>query len=171
MNGVSLPDTVSYFKRINYNKLPSEVTYEGNGALNFPARQWQPLFTDTINYKTIGEKYLISFWFYNYKKDANIRHNLEWIQKDTASDKVTTYLYSDIHRHIRAFDGDWVLIEFSFESKALIESVSLKLRNKVLKSANFTIDELIVRREGSDVFYSSEKYNFINGRKLKPRQQ
>lgn len=167
MGDLRVTDTLACFKHVNFNDLISDVSYEGAGALHFPSRQWKTIYEDTLKNLIPEKKYLVSFWIHNYQKDGYLRHNLEWMQKNPEDDKTINYFYSDIHRHIKAFDGDWALIEFSFIAQKESEIVKLSLRNKILKKADFILDELIIRPESLDIYEPTDNFVLMNGRTLK----
>lgn len=165
-NGILTTDSTSWFLIKNFNKNATEIALEGEGALCYPSRKWCILVKDTLENVLAGTKHKISFWMHNYKKDGYLRANIELVQREKGSRKMTNYYYTDVQRHIKAFYGEWALIEFSFETKSNNERIELLIRNSVLKKTEFILDELIIREEGVDLFYQKGKCFFKNGRKF-----
>jgi hypothetical protein len=160
-----ITDTLATFVHKNFDELKSEITYSGAGALQYPAQHWQNIFNDTIK-SVVGKKLMVSFWMYDYKKDGYLRMAIELTQRDSETQKLTNYFFSDAHRHIKGFQGKWALIEFSVETKSEIEQISIALQNKILKDKIFVVDELLIREDGVDLYYPSDSIQIKNGRKL-----
>lgn len=157
--------TLPIFIHKNFNELKSEITYEGAGAVQYPAQLWKNILNDTIN-SVVGTKLKVSFWMYDYKKDGYLRTVIELVQNNPETQKVNNYFYSDAHRHIKGFQGNWALIEFDIETKSKKESIKISLRNNTLKNEILVLDELLVREKGIDLYYPAQTIKFKNGRKL-----
>lgn len=156
----------AYFVTETFDDQPSGVTFNGNGALSYPARQWQTVWHDTLTDVPSGTTLLVSFWVYNYRNDGYLRTNIEFYLKNPANGQTSTYIYSDFFRYIKAFSGDWALIEFPFETQNDSEVAKFSIRNNVLPKADFAIDELMVREQGLEVFRRDNRWLWYNNRRV-----
>ena len=164
-DSVEITDSTSFFILKTFDDRKSATTYGGKGALQYPDHQWEAIFDDTLNVDP-GKKYKVSFWMYGYKKDGYLRAAVEMIQKNAKTQELTNYFYSDVHRHIKGFDGEWAMIEFAYEPKSKNEALKISLRNDVLKDVTFVLDELLVREAGADIYYPTNSIRYRNTRKL-----
>ncbi len=164
-NQYTTTDSVSIFVHKDFNESESEITYEGAGAIQYPAQHWENIFDETIKVKA-GKKLKVSFWMYNYKQDGYLRTVIEVTQRNSETKELNNYFYSDAHRHIKGFQGDWALIEFDIETKDNDEQISIALRNSTLTNKTLIVDELLIREAGVDIYYPSNNIQMKNGRKL-----
>lgn len=165
-NGFLTNDSASFFIYRNYDEFETGVSFAGKGAMKYSAVKWAALVEDTLKNVTAGNKYVAGFWMYNYKKDGFLRAHLEIIQKELSTDKTTNYIYTDVHRHIKALYGKWALIEIEFETKSESERFKISVRNTILKDNEFILDELLVREKGVNLYRIKGRNLFKNGRKI-----
>ena len=162
---IEITDSTSFFILNSFDDQKSDITYSGEGALHYPAQSWKNILDDTLKAEP-GTKFIVSFWMYNYEKDGYLRAGIELVQRNPATQEVTNYFYSNPHRHIKGFDGDWALIELEMTVNNKNERVTIALQNNVLKHTDFVVDELLVREKGVDIYdFSSERHQ-RNGRNL-----
>lgn len=166
INGWQISKSESFFEFKSFDDQTSGITFNGTGALSYPARQWQTVWHDTLRNVPSGTTLLVSFWVKNYRTDGYLRTNIEFYLKDPANDQTTTYIYSDFFRYIKAFSGDWALIEFPFETQNENEIGKFSIRNSVLPKADFAIDELMIREQGVDVFRRDDRWLWYNNRRV-----
>ena len=166
-SGLWLTDTTSFFIYRSFDDHPSKVTFKGEGALTCLPLQWNTIIEDTLKNVAAGKKFTVSFWIYDYLKDGNLRINLEFYQKNIARDSTTNYIYTDVHRHIRAFENNWALIEFPFTTRTANEGIKLSLRSRVLKKDAFKIDELLIRESDLDIYSINDDKLYFNSRAFK----
>ncbi len=159
-------DSTLYFDYYSFEEFEMNQGYDGDCSLNILHQQWNLLFQKELNGIANGKNIYVSFWVRNYSEDGRMRANIELIQKNPLDDSIVNYFYSDIHRHIKGFDGEWALVEFSFETKVESERVKLSIRNNVLKNGSTLIDGLLIRQEGLQLFSTDKEQSFLNGRKI-----
>lgn len=165
-NGWYKTNPGAFFVWQPFDDMPASGTFNGNGALSYPSRQWQTVWHDTLQNVEGGTRLLVSFWTRNYRSDGYLRTNIEFYTKNPENDETTFYLYSDFFRYIKAFSGDWALIEFPVETKTSGEIAKFSVRNNVLPRITFEIDELIIREEGLDVFRRDDRWLWYNNRRV-----
>lgn len=158
-------DSTSYFIHRNFDEIYATPNYAGAGSFQYQGRHWKTVLDDTLKVKA-GKKYKLSFWMNDYLKDGYLRTIVEFVQRDQETQKVNNYFYSDAHRHIKGFQGNWALIEFSFETKSENELIKLLVRNSTVKNETLILDELLLLEDGVDLYYPSGNIQFKNGRKL-----
>lgn len=160
-------DTAAFFRVWSFNDRGAFTSLRGDGAFTLPARSWETLCEDTLKGVPPGTRMILGFWIHQYRKDGYLRGNLELIQKKESEEKPTGYFYSDFFRHLAAFQDDWALVEFGFETRSWDEIIKLSVRNDVLPDRNYTLDELMLRQEGPVVWEEEEPHLYRNGRKFR----
>jgi hypothetical protein len=156
----------AYFIWQTFDDTPAEETFAGDGALSFAPREWKTVWHDTLHQVEAETALLISFWVKNYRQDGWLRTNIEFYLKNPENDETTFYMYSDFFKHIKAFSGDWALIEFSFETRNRNEIAKFSVRNNVLPRANYALDELLIREQGADVYRRDDRWLWFNNRRV-----
>lgn len=162
-------DSLSWFMVKSFDENLTDKSYQGMGAFTFPSRKWAVAWSDTLKNMPAGKNLTLGFWVRDYQKDACLRTNLELFQKNSVTGESTSYLFTDLFRHLKAFSGDWALVELDFVTKTENEVIQLSLRNKVLPSSEFVLDELLVREKETDIWIDEGEYLFKNGRKFSRR--
>lgn len=157
-----ISDSTAFYRYESFDRFPSPEVVRGAGAFAFPAGEWKIVFQDTLREISRGEKMWVSFWVNSYRKDAYMRANLEVVQKNMEGD--STILRTEFFSHIKAFRGDWALIEFELETIGGTISLVVSVRNKILPESSYVIDELLVRERGLDVWQQKDHALFCNGR-------
>lgn len=163
-NGFLVSDTSAFFRYVSFDQQLSSKSLRGGGAFTFPARQWKRMVEDTLKTLPAGKKMLAGFWIYHYQKDGCLRANLELVQKNKTTGKTVGHIYTDFFRHIKAFQNEWALVEFEFETKSDDEIIQVAVRNSVLPNADYIIDEFLIREKGMDVWKKEGKSLLLNGR-------
>ena len=162
-------DSLSWFMVKSFDENLTDKSYQGMGAFTFPSRKWAVAWSDTLKNMPAGKNLTLGFWIRDYQKDACLRTNLELFQKNSVTGESTSYLFTDLFRHLKAFSGDWALVELDFVTKTENEVIQLSMRNKVLPSSEFVLDELLVREKETDIWIDEGEYLFKNGRKFSRR--
>ena len=165
LEGLSISDSISAFIVRNFDNQKSDTTYSGEGALHYPTQRWTNILNDTLKAEA-GKKYKISFWMYDYQKDGYLRTAIELVQRNSQTQEVDQYFFSDAHRYIKGFEGKWALIEITIETKNLNEHLSVALRNNVLRDKELVVDELLVREENVDILEGKGTGLLLNGRRI-----
>jgi len=164
-DGIGISDSTSAFILRDFDNQKSELTYSGEGALHYPTQHWTNILNDTLKAEA-GKKYKVSFWMYDYQKDGYLRTAIELVQRNSQTQEVDQYFFSDAHRNIKGFDGKWALIEITIETKNLNEQISVALRNNVLRDKELVVDELLVREENVDILEEKGTGLLLNGRRI-----
>jgi hypothetical protein len=148
-----LNDTTSY---LNYQDYNNEVNpaFSGAGAHALKVKDWNTLFEAPMIKAKKGETYLVSFWQKDFQRDAYPRFNIEIAQSDEKGQNLD-YFYSDIHRYMRATDKDWALYEIPVNVKADNVQLKISIRNKVLRKADYVIDEFLIHRSDVNLYQQS----------------
>lgn len=162
-------DSLSWFMVKSFDDNLTDKSYHGTGAFTFSSRKWAVAWSDTLKNVPAGKNLILGFWIRDYQKDACLRTNLELFQKNSVTGESTSYLFADLFHHIKAFSGNWALIELDFSTHSENEVIQLSFLNKVLPKADIVLDELLVREKGTDIWTDEGKYLYKNGRKFTRR--
>lgn len=158
----SVNNASAWYKYVSFDNLESPETFAGNGAMQFESGGWQPVWADTLKNVAAGKPLKISFWINNYQKDAYLRTGFRMEQVNPETGK-TIYIFEDqFFKHIKAFYGEWALIEFDAETRSDNEILRLSVKNNVLRNALFQLDELLLRDASLNVYQTTGRYLKIN---------
>jgi hypothetical protein len=166
---LKIADSLEFFKYLHFDTLPATNTLRGSGAFTYPSRKWKTLYEDTLKHVPSGKKLILSFWVNGYQQDACMRANLEIFQKNSRTDEVTNYIYSDFFRHLKAFTEDWALVEIEIETMSDDEYVKASVRNTVLPDKIYTLDEMLIREKTLDIWEEDGKYLYMDTRRFNLR--
>lgn len=96
-----------------------------------------------------------------------MRTHLELTEQNQAGEQQQTV--TEFFSHVRAFYGEWALIEVPVEVRFDEEKLTLSVINKILPHTALTVDELLIREAGVEVWQLSEQTLFRNGRRFQLR--
>ncbi len=160
-----ISDTTSFFYYENYNDERNSA-FDGAGAHSLRLGDWNTLFEQKLFKAKKEETYLASFWLKDFQKDGYPRFNIEVAQTDN-NGQMLNYFYSDIHRYIRATDQNWALFEIPVTIQQDDVALKISIRNKVLRSADYVMDELLIRKSDCNMFQLESGLLIKNTRKFK----
>lgn len=137
--------------------------FSGDGAYEFKSGDWRSFWQGTVNGSDEINQILISFWVKDYRSDAVMRTELGIIKDLLVEDDGPVNRF-DFFSHIKAFKGNWALVEFQVPISAGESLIELVVRNRVLPSAEIVLDELMIRQVGQDLYRESEDWLIYNNR-------
>jgi len=164
-DGFLLNDTSSFVYYQNYDNETGSA-FLGKGAHKLVTGEWNHLFDQKLVKAKKGDNYCISFWLKDFQKDAYPRFNIEMAQVGENGQTVD-YFYSDIHRYIRAIDQNWALFELPVNAKEDNVVLKIAIVNKVLRKADYVIDEFLIRKSDCNIFQQIDGMLIKNTRKFK----
>ena len=158
-------DPAAWFRQISFDKGNQLPAFEGTGSFVFPAKKDTVVWRDTMQ----PEKavYLnLSFWTNNFRQDGVLcaRYHIQINDKLSGQAAVSqSGMFSD---QLKAFSGEWALIEIPFEVPAGNYEIVFSVLQDTLPEGDFALDELMVRQEGSDVFRREGRMLWWNNRRM-----
>jgi hypothetical protein len=167
-NGYLFSDSAAYFRQYSMDQFPSSTSMRGAGAFSFSTGDWSVMCSDTLLGVPPAKKLWIGFWVYLYQNDGTLRSNLEVVHT-TPDGKNVSSNHFEFFKYLKAYQGDWALVELETETQFTGEILQLSVRNNVIPHAKLTIDELLIREKGTDIWQSGEKYLIYNGRSFQKR--
>jgi hypothetical protein len=168
VNGYFVSDSLAFFKQYSLDQIPSSTPMRGTGAFSYSSGEWRILCSDTLKGIQAAKKLIIGFWVDEYLKDGTMRSNLEIVHKAPEGTEIRKNI-TEFFRHIKAYQGDWALVEMETETQFAGEILQLSVRNNVIPHIKLTIDELLIRKKGTDIWKPGEKYLIYNGRSFLKR--
>ena len=165
-NGFYLSDSLRYMHLFSFDQIPFKPALSGRGAFFFAGNEWKTCAIDTLIGIDIGKKLTIGFWMYNYQKDGFVRSQLRIYHRNPGNSQPPGVETTDFFKHIKAYQGDWALIELDTEISCKNEIIELAVRNNIIPESTFIIDQLLIREKGTDVWQSSDKFLILNNRKF-----
>jgi hypothetical protein len=168
--GFLLSDSAAFFRVHGFDDLGSAETLRGTGAFTFTGGEKLLLSADTLTGVPAGQTLTSGFWICHYQEDATLRTRLDIVQKEAATGEVVSENSFQLFRHLKAYQGDWALVEFDLITKTSGEILEMYLHHDVLRKGEFTADELLIRQQGVDVWLSTDRTLLYNGRTYIRRQ-
>jgi hypothetical protein len=165
-NGFFISDSLRFVHLFSFDDIPSKPSLRGDGAFHFPEGEWKACITDTLHGMGTGKKITIGFWMYNYLKDGFARSQLRISHRKPGNNQLFRIETTDFFKHIKAYQGDWALIELDSEIPFEDDIIELEVRNNVIPAPSFVVDELLIREKGIDVWQTGDKFLILNGRKF-----
>jgi hypothetical protein len=167
MDGVLSSDSLKRFVKLNYDTIPSQITFRGNGALTTDAVEYHNLFYDNIPNIITDTSYSISFWMHGHEKDLNLRSGFSVECADTTG-AVYGGIYATAKDHIKRIEKDWILIEGIVKLKNKTDKIKVTLWNTHLsKGDRLEYDDLLIRPLFVNVFKNDAVELYINNRYYK----
>lgn len=141
----------------------SNHAYMGVDAYEGVMRDTNTVFFNTIPKYRTKTIYNASFWFKGITRDLFPRTIVEFTYTDSLSRpyKTERYLAGELFRTI---DGDWALIQYRFQLLHPKDKLRISLWNKELGESRLVIDELLIRRETTDIYIKLLDYIGKNNR-------
>ncbi len=164
----TVSDSAAYLRQISFDATDCKTPMRGSGAFSFRSGKWCRLYTDTLTGVPKGRRLVIGCWIHSFQEDGTVRGNLEVVHLNKKDGQVKR-INTDFFRHLKAYQGEWALVELETETRSDDEILQLSVRNNVIPNAEFVLDELLIREKGTDVWQSGEKYLLYNGRYFQRR--
>lgn len=164
VNGWSVLSPGLLFWTESFDDKSYDDSFTGNGAFEFLSGDWRSFWQGTVNGQEGNSQILVSFWVKDYRSDAVMRTELGVIngsQVEIHSKPVNRF---DFFSHIKAFKGNWALVEFLIPVSTGESLIELVVRNRVLPSAEIVLDELMIRQAGQDLYRESDDWLIYNNR-------
>ncbi|HOS00019.1 MAG TPA: hypothetical protein PLD74_05645 [Prolixibacteraceae bacterium] len=163
-NGVLVSDPHAFFTWLTYDEHPSRHPLRGSGALSFSSGKQVTLFSGALEEVPGKRSVTVGFWLYRYQDDGSLRTEMTLSQQDPETGRVLQSVTTPLFKHVKAFQGDWALVEAAFETISDNEIVEISLMHSVVPNAHFVVDELLIRESEIDVWQSGENFLIFNGR-------
>jgi len=139
-------------------------SFNGNGAFEFSSGDWRSFWQGTVHGSEENNQILVSFWVKDYRRDALMRTELGVSNGSQVEEHDNLVNRFDFFSHIKAFKGNWALVEFQVPVSAGESLVHLVVRNRVLPKSQIVLDELMIRHEGQDLYRVSDDWLIYNNR-------
>lgn len=155
-------DTAANIIYMSFNDSGLSRGYRGN-ALQITGRLISTLFYDSIpSANTLN--YMFSFWFSPINEDLFPKTRLEI---DLYDSKGKQYDYKNLmlSKFLKTVDGQWGLIEYSFQFASPGDRLKITLCNTLIKrSRSYYIDEFMIKPENCNVYGADDKFLSKNNR-------
>jgi hypothetical protein len=164
-NGFNVSDASLFFKFYDFENSLSNNSINGNGAYKGLLKEYSEIISISSNSLEFGRKYKIRFWVYNggdnFGQDRLsssvfiINHKTKkWIS--TVVSPMTSI----------TIDGDWSLVEISFEKQKSNEQYDLLIKGDDYSKMDVIIDDLLIYDSELDIYKEYNKneksYLFYN---------
>jgi len=156
-------DSVKNFIHTDYEDKPNDIHYVGKGAYTGNLVDYNVLYEGSIpNCK--DSNYIFSYWMYDFRVDLYPRSIVEIAFIDSTGKAYNAY-WSAPHYMLKAFDGQWALMEESVKIKHATDKIKITLWNPdVGKDKQIHLDEFWLRPATTDIYEQTAEYISKNNR-------
>ncbi|HET6992665.1 MAG TPA: hypothetical protein VFJ43_15125, partial [Bacteroidia bacterium] len=126
--------------------------YLGKASLAWKLTDLCEMFNSIVN---VPGNYNCSFWMNHVNEDLYPRLTIEAFSEDETGKVKPYYLLTDALKQIKAFDGNWGLVEFPLDVPAAGMRVHVRVWNKDMpKGTQFEFDEFVLRPQQTTIYRS-----------------
>lgn len=166
VNGWNTQQPDLYFLTESFDDNAIDDPFLGAGAFSFPSGDWETFWQGTVSGSKLNNQLLMSFWVSDYRLDAVMRSELSVILGDDSDQIDKPNLRFDFFNHIKAFKGNWALVEFKIPVSTGELQLKILVRNRVLPDSQLVLDEMMIREAGQDIFQIRENWLLYNNRQV-----
>lgn len=149
-----------------FSENKTDLYYAESGSMTGVFERGRAFFETEVPGHKPGNEYILSFWVHGVLKDLFLRTNLI-VEVMDESGMVYDYHFTDLFRELVTVHGDWGLIERSLSIKSPGDRVRLILHNRLLRNQKYTVDQIMLRAEDTDVYKETEYWLMRNNRYYK----
>jgi hypothetical protein len=160
-----MPDSsVTYIYR-DFSEQNADSGYLNPGTMVIPWKTTGRFINEKLPPSLAPGEITVSFWVKNIRDDNMPRIDIE-IDNLDSNLNVTRYDRNIWGRYLKLIDGNWGLIEFTFPVAAG-EAIGLAIYPGKIKH-DITIDDLLIRKTGTDIYGNIEGKNRILNNRFYP---
>jgi len=152
------------FRFLNYDSLNSTNAFEGTGCFSGKANKKNSVFTGFMPHADASQLFVVSFWMNNVRRDLYPRTKITLTQIDPRG-KVTNNETFQVFQKLVSIQDNWALVEFRFKLLHQANWISVSTENNTLRNKPLSIDNLLIRPEGTSV-YLKDKYGIWKNNRL-----
>ena len=150
-NGFLVTDSASPIIHKGFDDLPSYHILSGKGAFHGNKRDLNMIAEFPPGTFEQGKEYIVSTWMYNDSIDAlNFWFRLIFEEYDPLAN--TWEISYIVNEQSEIINGSWSLVELQFKVNNSNNPTYLKTKGKLIDKAEFTLDDLLIREKGVNVF-------------------
>jgi len=150
-NGFLVTDSASPIIHKGFDDLPSYHILSGKGAFHGNKRDLNMIAEFSPGTFEQGKEYIASTWMYNDSIDAlNFWFRLIFEEYDPLAN--TWEISYIVNEQSEIINGSWSLVELQFKVNNSNNPTYLKTKGKLIDKAEFTLDDLLIREKGVNVF-------------------
>lgn len=159
---LSTRDTLDFLYE-NFDDLPAEKTYLGNGAWSGPMEEMQVVFTGQVPGQKAWDYYEVLAWVY---VDADRFSSMEVHFWETGPDgRIWTDIRSSVRWFVQTLDPNgWMLIRIPYQLKVAESQLYLTFQGKDLNGKTMYVDELLIRSVDTGLFMENDTMIWHNDR-------
>ncbi|MFZ5429321.1 MAG: hypothetical protein ACOZDD_03735 [Bacteroidota bacterium] len=154
-----------FFQTAGFDDQPGSSAFEGGGALPFLPADRTKVWQGDLDVKP-GTRLLVSFWLKNYRLDGVLRSGFHFRMKAGANGEERAAVQAESGEYLKAFSGEWALIEFPVMVAESGLTGVLSVENHFLPPGELAVDELMIRADDLNVFRRSGRWLWMNNRRV-----
>jgi hypothetical protein len=107
--------------------------------------------------------YVLSFWIHGVYTDLMLRSQLI-VEIENREGKNYFYQTYSLSKCIKVIDGQWALAEVSIKVNQPEDNLGFWLNSYDLRKLNYTVDQIMLRPQNTDVYRIEEEWMMRNNR-------
>jgi len=156
-------DAVVTFRYLDYDSLTWEEAFAGKGCYSGKAGKKNVIFTGFIPHSDTGKLYTVSIWINNVRVDLYPRTAITITQTDPGNNVVNVETFQVFQKLVSVRDN-WALVEMRFKLLHQANRISISAENRTLRNKPIDIDNLLIRPEGTSVYWKDKNGIWKNNR-------
>jgi hypothetical protein len=153
IDGFKYTDSIKSFVYNGFENNLSPGCFVGNGCYEGKIKDYNVLFKGSLPDFKADTTYTISFWMDNFTTDVYPRSTVEIAFLDSTGTVYGTD-YFEAGKNFCVLDGNWALIERTFQLKNKADQLTVTLWNQniVDDKKMFRADELLIKPNGISIY-------------------
>lgn len=156
-------DSLRSFLYVSFDDQKASMTYQGTGAFERKGYQESILFDGHLPFQSNQESYSLSIWSY-MQGDLNPKVKLSIEEYQAGSSHIFYKDVYELNKYFRSVDEGWVLCEFLFKLGRPDSRIRIKAWNRSLEDKPFFLDELQIKKKGTEIYLQEEGRLMIGNR-------
>lgn len=156
-------DSLRSFAYTSFDEYTATKKYRGEGAFMIQGYPEQVIYDGHLPFQATDQDYLLSLWFYA-RKDLHARTQLVFEEYQPGSGFVLQQRRFELYKTFQAIDGDWMLSEFPIRMQRPDTRIRLLSRNQHIGEGKIYVDELLIRKAGTEVYQNVDGQVIENNR-------
>lgn len=154
---------VMNFQIEKFSESPDDNNYLLPGSYSDRLQKGSWIYHKDIPNLEAGIEYIISFWVHDLHKDLFMRSRLELQLRDSINQGHDAWR-PELFRNVKAFDGNWALIERKFHFKNQGDIIRWRITNNDLRRAEYTVSHVMIRPSHTNIYRKGDGWLMKNNR-------
>ncbi|RPH73433.1 hypothetical protein EHM76_05320 [bacterium] len=158
---ISSTDSLKNYLYFNFDSLKNNTSLFGNGCLAGTAKNNIVLYSGRLPATDTTRSYNLTFWMNNIRNDLYPRTTITITEIDSIGNRINRINYP-VSKQIMQVSENRALIEYRFRVTDNSNQLIIQAQNRILRNKKILFDNIMIRPESTNIFYSDSKYIWKN---------